>query len=235
MARYTLESIGIIGFGVSLGAFSDVGAEISSSFGDAFNTATARTSDRFVDPTWPIKRLLGIGKERELAESIKLVRSFAMKVIKERRMEAASDKEGANLQDLPDLLSRFMFRKKGSGEEVSLAQRWRSILRQKLTKLTSFPPGVSTQFEFTNEELYYIIINFVLAGRDTTTNSLTWTLWELSKECNKRCVDMILQETERNRVELGLAEGEVRYTTGAEWLDMTCLTLTLLPSLRFSL
>jgi hypothetical protein len=46
---------------------------------------------------------------------------------------------------------------------------------------------------------------------------------------------MILQETERNRVELGLAEGEVRYTTGAEWLGITCLTLTLLPSLRFSL
>ena len=46
MARYTLESIGIIGFGVSLGAFSEVGAEISSDFGDAFNTATARTSDR---------------------------------------------------------------------------------------------------------------------------------------------------------------------------------------------
>ena len=64
MARYTLESIGIIGFGVSLGAFSETGAEISSSFGDAFNTATARTADRFVDPTWPLKRMLGIGKEK---------------------------------------------------------------------------------------------------------------------------------------------------------------------------
>ena len=119
MARYTLESIGRIGFGVSLGAFSETGAEISSSFGAAFNTATARTSDRFVNPAWKLMRMLGIGAERELADSIKVVRSFAIKVIEERR-EAAGE-GSANLFELPDLLSRFMAKEKGVGGEFEFS------------------------------------------------------------------------------------------------------------------
>lgn len=185
MARYTLESIGIIGFGVSVGAFSSSGASISSEFGDAFNTATVCTADRFVDPTWPLKRILGVGKERELKDSIKVVRGFAIKVIEERRATAASGE--TDLGKLPDLLSRFMAKEKGGkGEDRG-------------------------EFEFTNDELYYIIINFVLAGRDTTANSLTWTLWELSKEKNCRVVSKIRAETSRVRKELGLGEGEVTH------------------------
>ena len=170
---------------------------------------------RFVDPTWPMKRLLGIGKEKELADSIKVVRGFAMKVIEERRGAAASGKGANSLQDLPDLLSRFMFRKKGSGEEVrTLRKKGRGGERERCAKLhqgnTNLNQMSRTQFEFTNEELYFIIINFVLAGRDTTANSLTWTLWELSKGCNRRCVEKIREETRRNRAALGLREGEVR-------------------------
>jgi cytochrome P450 len=183
MARYTLESIGIIGFGVSLGAFSSSGASISSSFGDAFNSATGRTADRFIDPTWPIKRALGVGTEKELARSVKIVRDFATKVIEERREAVASG--DADLKDLPDLLSRFMAKEKGSEE--------------------------GGEFEFTNEELYYIIINFVLAGRDTTANSLTWTLWELAKGSNAGCVDRIREEAAALRKELGLGAGEITH------------------------
>jgi cytochrome P450 len=183
-ARYTLESIGIIGFGVSVGAFSDKGAAISSSFGDAFNTATAGIADRFVDPAWKVKRLLNIGKEKEVAAAIKIIKKFAVGVIEERRKELA---EGGTLQNKPDLLSRFMARPKdGAGSKT----------------------GSSTkhEFEFTNEELYHTVINFILAGRDTTAISLTWLVYELSKEENKHSVLQIREEHDRLKKELGTTE-----------------------------
>ena len=100
----------------------------------------------------------------------------------QERREAVA-KGSANLKELPDLLSRFMAKEKGGGGE----------------------------FEFSNEELYFIIINFVLAGRDTTANSLTWTLWELSKKANRGCIERIRAETAKNRVELGLSDGEITH------------------------
>ena len=103
----------------------------------------------------------------------------------------------ANLKELPDLLSRFMAKEKGAGGE----------------------------FEFSNEELYFIIINFVLAGRDTTANSLTWTLWELSKRANWRYIEMIRAETAKNRAELGLGLGEVKaYESRSDKLRLPFLT-----------
>ena len=37
---------------------------------------------------------------------------------------------------------------------------------------------------FTDDELHYMVINFVLAGRDTTANVLTWSILELAKNPN---------------------------------------------------
>ena len=35
------------------------------------------------------------------------------------------------------------------------------------------------EFTFSDQELHYMIINFVLAGRDTTANLLTWTIYQV--------------------------------------------------------
>jgi len=194
MARYTLESIGIIGFGVSVGALDDTvaGASASSSFGDAFNTATVRTADRFIDPTWPVKRLLakcGLmwGGEKELRDSVGVIRAFAIKVIEERREEIAQG--GEDLSSKPDLLSRFMAKEKGGADKGKKG----------------------SEFEFSNEELYFIIVNFVLAGRDTTAVSLTWTLWELAKRGNRSAVEKIREEGTRLRREMGIEKGVVTH------------------------
>ncbi|GMH65253.1 hypothetical protein TrLO_g12530, partial [Triparma laevis f. longispina] len=183
-ARYTLESIGVIGFGCSLGAFKD--ANVSASFGDAFNLATLHTADRFVDPIWKLKRLLQIGSEKKLSAAIRQIQSFCSKVIAERHQDK-------NLDEKADLLSRFMSMSKNSTSDVN--------------RISSRGEEGGGELEFSDKELYYIIINFVLAGRDTTANSLTWTLWELSKEKNKGCVDKIREENRELRKDAG-AGGE---------------------------
>ena len=138
-ARYTLESIGIIGFGCSLGAFED--ANVSSSFGGAFNLATLRTADRFVDPLWKVKRLLNVGKEKELKGAIRLIQNFSSKVIAERRLDD-------DLNEKPDLLSRFMSMSKNSTSDSN---------RRTTRDRTQSDPN---EFEFSDQELYFIVSPF---------------------------------------------------------------------------
>ena len=176
-ARYTLESIGQIGFGCSLGALEDDGT-MSASFGDAFNTATQRSGDRFIDPLWKIKRFLRIGSERELWSALKRVRAFSEGVIRERREESRSDPQ--ILAGRQDLLSRFMRHgppEPGAGKGSKVKSK-------------------EQEFEFTDEELHYTVINFVLAGRDTTANLLSWTLFRLSR--HPEIVERIREEA-RNK------------------------------------
>ncbi|KAH8051527.1 cytochrome p450 [Aureococcus anophagefferens] len=47
-----------------------------------------------------------------------------------------------------------------------------------LWRLKRFFGDTSKEFVFTDEELHFAVINFVLAGRDTTANQLTWLLYE---------------------------------------------------------
>ncbi|KAH8086170.1 cytochrome p450 [Aureococcus anophagefferens] len=144
-AQYTLQSIGQIGFGVDLGALrGPEGAAVAADFGDAFNAATQLSGDRFVDPLWRLKRFLGVGSERRLADAIARVRAFSLGVVADRRSE-----KDADLKAKRDLLSRFMAHQ-----------------------------DTSKEFAFTDEELHFAVINFVLAGRDTTANQLTWLLYE---------------------------------------------------------
>ena len=137
-ARYTLDSIGKVGFGVEVGCLDD--GDVASSFARAFDTATQHSGSRFVDPIWKLKRLLGLGSERELAAALRGVHGFCDRVINERRTVSADDLEGR-----PDMLSRFMLH------------------------------------GFNDAQLRDQVINFVLAGRDTTAILLTWALFELAQ------------------------------------------------------
>ena len=165
-AQYTLESIGKIGFGVTCGAFE---GDTSASFGEAFNTATQLSGDRFIDPLWKIKRLLGVGSEARLKVALTQVRAFSQGVIQRRRKEPR-----AELVSREDLLSRFMLHEEAPPTSAAAGEEPRPALQ-------SAPPGVIAGMSFTDEELHTTTINFVLAGRDTTANLLTWTLFQLCR------------------------------------------------------
>mmetsp|Transcript_18680 Transcript_18680/g.59504 ORF Transcript_18680/g.59504 Transcript_18680/m.59504 type:complete len:480 (-) Transcript_18680:229-1668(-) len=128
-----------IGFGVELGCLHDGNA--AAAFAAAFDVATRRSGERFVDPLWKLKRLLCLGEERELRDALRGMRAFSGRVIAERRR---MDPDSLHAQ--PDLLSRFM----AHGQ--------------------------------TDEQLHDTIINFVLAGRDTTAILLSWTLYTLAQQ-----------------------------------------------------
>ncbi|WVY89920.1 hypothetical protein V8G54_035434 [Vigna mungo] len=109
-------------------------------FAVAFDTATEATMHRFLYPgiVWRFQKLLCIGSEKRLKESLRVVETYMNDAVADRR-ETPSD----------DLLSRFMKKRDAAGKPFSSAA------------------------------LQRIVLNFVLAGRDTSSVALTWFFWLL--------------------------------------------------------
>ncbi|CAJ1970624.1 unnamed protein product [Sphenostylis stenocarpa] len=109
-------------------------------FAVAFDTATEATMHRFLYPglVWRFQKLLCIGSEKRLKDSLRVVETYMNDAVADRR-ETPSD----------DLLSRFMKKRDASGNPFSATA------------------------------LQRIILNFVLAGRDTSSVALTWFFWLL--------------------------------------------------------
>ncbi|KAK7301791.1 hypothetical protein RJT34_12666 [Clitoria ternatea] len=107
-------------------------------FSIAFDTATEITLQRLLYPSilWRFQKLLGIGKEKKLKQSLKIVETYMNDAVSARE-QSPSD----------DLLSRFMKKRDAAGKPLSAA-----VLRR-------------------------IALNFVLAGRDTSSVALSWFFW----------------------------------------------------------
>lgn len=107
-------------------------------FAVAFDTATEATLQRLLYPglLWRFENVLGVGAEKRLKDSLKVVENYMNDAITARK-EAPSD----------DLLSRFLKKRDVDGNVFSY-----SVLQR-------------------------IALNFVLAGRDTSSVALSWFFW----------------------------------------------------------
>lgn len=160
----------MIAFGVDPGCLSPGLPRIP--FAKAFEDATEATVLRFVMPTciWKAMRYLDIGLERKLKVWIKAVDEFAQDVIRTRKKELASrcdddvddDDQKKKKQQRTDLLTVFMGLKDESGRP------------------------------FSEKFLRDICVNFILAGRDTSSVALSWFFWLLDR--NPEVEEKILGE-----------------------------------------
>eukprot|EP00249_Psilotum_nudum_P007004 c20238_g1_i1 orf=614-2218(+) len=124
-------------------------------FAKAFDSGNEIVTLRFIDPFWKVKRCLGIGYEAALKQSIKIVDDFTYKVIQTRKGEMEATEETGKQQIMkPDLLSRFIVLSKDP--ENSLDDK---CLRD-------------------------VVLNFVIAGRDTTAATLSWFIYMISTHPN---------------------------------------------------
>lgn len=121
-------------------------------FARAFEDATEAATLRFVMPTsvWTAMRYLDVGPERRLKRSIKTVHEFGEEVIRTRKKELGlMEASGCSSTTTrgSDLLTVFMGLKDENGEAYS------------------------------DKFLRDICINFILAGRDTSSVALSWFFW----------------------------------------------------------
>ncbi|KAF3451009.1 hypothetical protein FNV43_RR07098 [Rhamnella rubrinervis] len=175
LLRLTFDNVCMIAFGVDPGCLRPGLPYIP--FAKAFEEATEATTLRFVTPTciWKAMRYLDIGLEKKLKVWIKAVDEFAEDVIQTRKKELASRCDDDDKKQRSDLLTVFMRLKDENGQP------------------------------FSDKFLRDICVNFILAGRDTSSVALSWFFWLLDQ--NPDVEDKILGELckivgERNDIDV---------------------------------
>lgn len=162
LLRLTFDNVCMIAFGVDPGCLGPGLPEIP--FARAFESATEATLMRFVTPTlvWKTMRYLKLGTEKTLEKAITEVHKFADEVIKTRKKELSLTYSDDHENQRSDLLTVFMGLKDEKGKPYS------------------------------DKFLRDICVNFILAGRDTSSVALSWFFWLLNR--NPHVEDKILAE-----------------------------------------
>jgi cytochrome P450 len=132
--RYTLDSIGEVGFGYNIDSLSH-----PVPFSQAFDRAQATIEENNRNP------FLRYLPDKEFEADVALMRDFTNKIINKRRAEGG-------FESRTDMLSRFM------------------LIKDPETNQT-----------LSDKELTDILLNFFIAGRDTTAILLTWTFYVLAQ------------------------------------------------------
>jgi cytochrome P450 len=146
-------------FGFTMDTFCDIAfgksldsQQSSHEFARAFDRCQQLCNDRFRNPLFGLNRLLGTAAEREIKQTKQTMREFALGIIRGRRRSLA---EGEQLG--PDLISRFLASAKKL--EARGATNDETIL--------------------SDDELVDVVLNFLIAGRDTTACALSWASFRL--------------------------------------------------------
>mmetsp|Transcript_20084 Transcript_20084/g.31897 ORF Transcript_20084/g.31897 Transcript_20084/m.31897 type:complete len:574 (-) Transcript_20084:157-1878(-) len=174
--RLTLEAFTQVAFGVRLGTIECAPKEVefSRAFDDAFHVITKR----FFDVTWPLQRFLNIGREKALKQHTKVINDFANRIIRETK---------ANFQQTQSKKPERNGPVKTDEQETSGGGQ-----KKRYDLMSLF---LKDDPDVTNEELRDVALNFILAGRDTTAQLLSWFSYAITQngEVEKKIVEEINQ------------------------------------------
>lgn len=152
MNRFTLDTISEIGFGKCIGSLEDP----SSPFLKSFDKAQQISIWRFLQPHWRLLRFLRLGTERDTREHFGLLDAYSRQVVR----------------DLCDAVHR------GTGKG---GIAWADIEASK-SFVGLFLEDAKKRGESLNEDyLRDLVLNFLIAGRDTTAQGLSWTIYCLAQ------------------------------------------------------
>ena len=154
--RFDLQSLF---YAYTLDTFSEIAfghhldsLHTESSFAKAFDLSQWLINRRFTTPWWKLERALDVGGERQLKRSVRHLNDYVGKLVLER---LALSEEA--LSEKSDLLSAFTRQLKEDS-----------------------PEGVP-QIDSAERYLIDVVLNFMIAGRDTTAGALSWTFYRLWK------------------------------------------------------
>ncbi|KAI9075170.1 hypothetical protein K1719_042901 [Acacia pycnantha] len=179
LLRMTFDNICGLAFGKDPQTLSPNLPE--NGFALAFDRATEATLKRFILPEviWKFKKLLRLGMEEALTQSLEHIDQYLSDIINARKLELLSNQqqgENGTTVHHDDLLSRFMKKKES----------------------------------YSDEFLQHVALNFILAGRDTSSVALSWFFWLCIQ--NPKVEEKIL-------VELCTVLMETRGSAVSKWMD----------------
>jgi len=145
----TIDTTAHIAFGVELNSILN-GSQ--HRFAIAFDNLQRMSQLRFQDPLFKIKRVFQLTeRERTIRKELAVLDEFAYEIINSKRRSAENGEElGA------DLLSRYM-----------------------ASSISNCSNEIDKSEAESEEFFRHIIMNFIIAGRDTTACALSWTFYEL--------------------------------------------------------
>mmetsp|Transcript_60960 Transcript_60960/g.186059 ORF Transcript_60960/g.186059 Transcript_60960/m.186059 type:complete len:540 (-) Transcript_60960:13-1632(-) len=163
--RFTLDTIGQIGFGKCIGSLDDP----TSPFLHSFDRAQQISFGRFIYPGWRLWRLLRCGPEKESVEHFGRLDAYSRDAVRELRAALAASSPSAKGADLGA---------PGADEiaGVADAEAQRSFLGLFLADARKRGEELGEDF------LRDLVLNFLIAGRDTTAQALSWAIFCLARD-----------------------------------------------------
>ncbi|CAN1180560.1 Cytochrome P450 704C1 [Linum perenne] len=201
LMKSTLDSMFKVGFGMDLTSLSE-SDDLAQQFTTAFDEANAITFRRFVDLIWWLKKAFNVGLEGRLKQNMKIIDAFIYQLIERKREQMMmKTAEDTVKVEKKDILSRFLLESKKDPENM------------------------------TDKYLRDISLNFIIAGKDTTANSLTWFFYLLCK--HPLVQEKVAREVRESTNEVSLSADEFVELLTQESLDkMQYLHAALTETLR---
>ncbi|KAK6121725.1 hypothetical protein DH2020_044535 [Rehmannia glutinosa] len=153
LMKSAMDTMFKVGFGVDLDTLSG-SDETSNQFIKAFDDSNVIVYRRYVDVFWKVKRFLNIGLERNLKDNIKVIDDFVYKLIRRKREQMRYEEVSMSKNNLP-----------GAKEDI----------------LSRFLMESEKDEEMTDKYLRDIILSFLIAGKDSSANTLAWFFYMLCK------------------------------------------------------
>ncbi|KAE9339668.1 hypothetical protein PR003_g10901 [Phytophthora rubi] len=151
--RFTMEAFTEIGFGVQMKCLE---VDMEHPFQTAFDRSQQLLVLRFVRPSWfwKAQRILGIGAEGQLKQELSVINSTIFDIVAKTLQQRA----------------------KGSEQDDKTGKDIVSLFLDELSK-----SGDADEHSFDPTYLRDIVVNFIIAGRDTTAQALSWFFYCLSQ------------------------------------------------------
>eukprot|EP00928_Gymnodinium_smaydae_P095036 TRINITY_DN8100_c0_g1_i1.p1 TRINITY_DN8100_c0_g1~~TRINITY_DN8100_c0_g1_i1.p1 ORF type:complete len:525 (-),score=75.15 TRINITY_DN8100_c0_g1_i1:35-1525(-) len=149
MNRFTLDTIGEIGFSKSIGSIEDPDSPFLKSFDFAQQSMIKRFWIGQTIEWWKLFRFLGLFWEKELPAHFSLLNNYCDDIVNELLQKVTRGDDNSFVG---------MFIKDPEGAD---------LLKRDEKKFRIF--------------IRDMVLNFLLAGRDTTAQCLTWTLFEMAQ------------------------------------------------------
>jgi cytochrome P450 len=161
-------------------------------FSKAFANAVEQVQHRFLDPFWKAKRLLNLSSEAAVKCWLCTINTFVCGVIDRKIEQMGRDQWEfvSSLQPRHGARAQARVVQPFSEAMMFLSGRPRRLSRFLLERQRD--PSC-----FDNKYIRDIILNFVIAGRETTAGTLSWFLYEL---CRNQAVQDIIAEEVRAAV-----------------------------------
>jgi cytochrome P450 len=175
---YTMDSICRIGFGMALDSLKLPADAPPPPFARAFDGMQESIVFRFLGPPlkWRTQRFFKWGTERVVAESLPVINDFVYSIVQARKANAEAYKDSG------DLLSLFVAQAAKAGATPKEADHSAASASTPTSAEGEAAPASASSGggEMSDKELRDTVLNFMLAGRDTTASLLTFLFHELS-------------------------------------------------------